>query len=140
MRRRGWLSSQPLSRSAAVMICSPLWLQLALLPSALSKQTVLNPNPLKEPADWLSSLIFNALSGFLDSWSSAQAPHGRSLVPGSISSGTVLYHMRPAAAEIPSGLDWFAFDAEHSYALRWMLSDPIYGAWAHLVLLLRVYF
>jgi hypothetical protein len=54
-----------------------------------------------------SNLIFASLHSLLKSWSQAYAPHGRAIVPVTIKTGTLLYHMgskRPP----PKGMSWFA--------------------------------
>lgn len=79
-----------------------------------------------------SNLILASLHSLLKSWSQAYAPHGHAIIPATIKSGTLLYHM--GRSPPPIGMDWFAyvisapyyrnsnpndlrqsFDAEHSY-------------------------
>ncbi|KAF7965035.1 hypothetical protein HWV62_853, partial [Athelia sp. TMB] len=77
--------------------------QVPLLPDGLSDKEI-------EAAD-NSNFIFAALHSNLKAWHQAYAPNGRAIVPATIKAGTLLYH----AGFNPTGMDWFAIDAEHSY-------------------------
>ncbi|KZP29221.1 hypothetical protein FIBSPDRAFT_1038907 [Athelia psychrophila] len=58
-----------------------------------------------------SNFIFAALHSNMKAWPSVYAPNGRAMVPATIKAGTLLYH----SGGNPTGMDRFAFDAEHSY-------------------------
>lgn len=60
-----------------------------------------------------SNFILASLHSLLKSWDNAYAPNGHAVMPATVKPGTLLYHMGNWPA--PTGLDWFAFDAEHSY-------------------------
>ncbi|KAM0746434.1 hypothetical protein T439DRAFT_384164 [Meredithblackwellia eburnea MCA 4105] len=62
-----------------------------------------------------SSLLLTSLHAHLKSWYSPFAPNGFAVVPATIPTGTIMYHVRGAGPAPSSGLDWFALDAEHSY-------------------------
>ncbi|KAI9435513.1 hypothetical protein H4582DRAFT_2130499 [Lactarius indigo] len=59
-------------------------------------------------------LIFNSVSGLLHRWPNTLRRNGHSIVPATISRGTILYHGR-TDNRIPNEPDWLAFDFEHAY-------------------------
>ncbi|KAJ3016733.1 hypothetical protein HKX48_003900 [Thoreauomyces humboldtii] len=82
--------------------------------------------------DPYSSRVFNSMWGLLRNHHQAYHPQGRSVVPGIVPRGTLLYHGRSAAGpdRRPEGTDWFAFDAELSYGFARMGRDVDGGAGA----------
>ncbi|KAI6098046.1 hypothetical protein EDD16DRAFT_1840889 [Pisolithus croceorrhizus] len=58
-------------------------------------------------------LIFETVSSLLQHWPNTRMRNGHNIVPGTIPTGTLLYHgtWQP---ELPPGPDWAAFDPEHS--------------------------
>ncbi|KAI6098035.1 hypothetical protein EDD16DRAFT_227049 [Pisolithus croceorrhizus] len=57
--------------------------------------------------------IFETVSSLLQHWPNTRMRNGHNIVPGTIPTGTLLYHgtWHP---ELPPGPDWAAFDPEHS--------------------------
>jgi len=55
-----------------------------------------------------SNLIFASLHSLLKSWSQALAPHGHAVVPVTVKTGTLLYHVGDAS-EVPIGMQWFSY-------------------------------
>jgi hypothetical protein len=66
-------------------------------------------------------------------------PVGFSAVPATIPAGTLLYHLRPRTADPPAfqGLDWLAFDPQHSYECRNFLDSEEFGADLHTFAVVR---
>ncbi|KAH7105194.1 hypothetical protein BKA62DRAFT_669447 [Auriculariales sp. MPI-PUGE-AT-0066] len=60
--------------------------------------------------------IFNSVNSLLRQWGNTLAPNGFSFTVATIPAGTTLYHGRKDANDPPSP-EWFAFDAEMSYAI-----------------------
>ncbi|KIM81237.1 hypothetical protein PILCRDRAFT_505623 [Piloderma croceum F 1598] len=75
-------------------------------------QILLSEVPRNEKPD-NSNLILASLYSLRKSWSQAYAPHGHAVLPVTIKTGTLLYHMGGTRA--PRHMQWFGFDAEHSY-------------------------
>ncbi|KAH9986212.1 hypothetical protein BJV74DRAFT_775079 [Russula compacta] len=74
-------------------------------------QWELPPNP-----NSTHHLIFNSVSGLLQRWPNTFRRNGHSIVPATISTGTILYHGR-ANNSVPDAPDWLAFDFEHAHML-----------------------
>jgi hypothetical protein len=53
-----------------------------------------------------SNLILASLYSLRKSWSQAYAPHGHAVIPVTIKTGTLLYHMGGTRA--PRHMEWFA--------------------------------
>ncbi|KAI5995278.1 hypothetical protein F5J12DRAFT_922472 [Pisolithus orientalis] len=58
-------------------------------------------------------LIFETVGSLLQQWPNTRMRNGHNIVPGTVPTGTLLYHgtWHP---ELPPGPDWTAFDPEHS--------------------------
>lgn len=71
-------------------------------------QAVFNASSAETPGGTLANahLVFGALNNLLKSWNTAFAPNGHSVVPATISAGTVLYHT--AGGDPPTGLEFLA--------------------------------
>lgn len=53
-----------------------------------------------------SNLILASLHSLLKSWSQAYAPHGHAILPVTVKTGTLLYHM--GGKRPPKYMQWFA--------------------------------
>ncbi|KAI6105227.1 hypothetical protein EDD16DRAFT_1714026 [Pisolithus croceorrhizus] len=58
-------------------------------------------------------LIFETVSSLLQHWPNTRMRNGHNIVPGTIPTGTLLYH-GTWHSELPPGPDWAALDPEHS--------------------------
>ncbi|KAG2060803.1 hypothetical protein BDR06DRAFT_947288 [Suillus hirtellus] len=59
------------------------------------------------------NLIFDTVHSFLQHWPNTRYRNGHNIVPGVVSTGTLLYH-GTGHNTVPSGPDWVATDPEHS--------------------------
>ena len=87
------------------------WVLQLRLPSSPEATSLLFQTSL--PEDLISNRLFASVNAWLRSWPTAYALNGRAAVPATVPRGTLLYHVRPSGP-VPTGQDWFAFDAEHS--------------------------
>lgn len=60
--------------------------------------------------DTVAPFIFDSVKGLLGQWSNSYAPNGHSIVAGTLSPATVLYHATQSAGP-PGKPTFFAFDA-----------------------------
>ncbi|KAK7051542.1 hypothetical protein VNI00_004520 [Paramarasmius palmivorus] len=59
-------------------------------------------------------LIFNTAHSLLQNWPNTRYRNGHAVVPGTIPTGTLLYHGRHDS-QYPDGSDWTSVDPEHSF-------------------------
>ncbi|KAL1714126.1 hypothetical protein EV715DRAFT_210176 [Schizophyllum commune] len=68
-------------------------------------------------ASTVAPFIFNELSSLLAQWPNTWHPNGHSIIPGTLSSYTTLYHARKDDLLPNPSPEWLAFDPEMSYAV-----------------------
>ncbi|KAF7328985.1 J domain-containing protein [Mycena venus] len=96
------------------------WLLLLLL-TINSNAVQFNQVPLVGPDDWnlnalpspnaTGHLVFDTISSLLQHWPNTRYHYGHTIVPGTIPTGTLLYHGRNDP-EVPTGREWAATDSE----------------------------
>ncbi|KAI5899257.1 uncharacterized protein SCHCODRAFT_02604621 [Schizophyllum commune H4-8] len=65
----------------------------------------------------VAPFIFNELSSLLAQWPNTWHPNGHSIIPGTLSPYTTLYHARKDDILPTPSPEWLAFDPEMSYAV-----------------------
>jgi hypothetical protein len=64
------------------------------------------PGPGQDEKPDNSNLILASLHSLLKSWQQAYTPHGHAVIPVTIKTGTLLYHM--GGTRTPRYMNWFA--------------------------------
>ncbi|KAG9314912.1 hypothetical protein JVU11DRAFT_4020 [Chiua virens] len=81
-------------------------------------------------------LVFETVHSLLQHWPNTRMRNGHTIVPGTVPTGTLLYHGRDNN-KLPANPDWFSTDPEHSYYFcgrRGIVNpDHLQGCW-HLTL------
>ncbi|KAI6033297.1 hypothetical protein EDC04DRAFT_2571742 [Pisolithus marmoratus] len=77
-------------------------------------------------------LVFETVSSLLQHWPNTRMRNGHNIVPGTVPTGTLLYH-GTWHSELPAGPDWTALDPEHSVLFCESITDDG-GCW-HLTLM-----
>ncbi|KAF8218276.1 hypothetical protein K438DRAFT_22782 [Mycena galopus ATCC 62051] len=76
-------------------------------------------------------LVFDTVSSFLQHWPNTRYRNGHNIVPGTVPTGTLLYHGR-GDSNLPLSPDWTATDPEHS--ILFCRGSSAKGCW-HLTLI-----
>ncbi|KAF7298323.1 hypothetical protein MKEN_01356900 [Mycena kentingensis (nom. inval.)] len=75
-------------------------------------------------------LVFDTVASVLQHWPHTRYRNGHAVIPGTVPTGTLLYHGR-RDSNSPNGPEWTATDPEHSYLF--CRGEPSDGCW-HLTL------
>ncbi|KAJ7798082.1 hypothetical protein B0H14DRAFT_3492896 [Mycena olivaceomarginata] len=66
-------------------------------------------------ANSTAHLIFDAVNSLLQHWPNTRYRNGHNMIPGTVASGTLLYH-GATSSEPPTEPEWTATDPEHTFA------------------------